>query len=190
MMSFRRYSRTNVHTRQLQNVNATRARIGTSRRKVRCISQHYLRCPQIQITDRSPLDFLAILEAPLDRPPRTQYVDSLAAFRRASEKASWSGFAAGIDRTSTPMLVTNFKLKYVIYKIVCAFHQLGDVGRIHPMRERSLRALQRTTDYIERAMPDAVGFEAPAEVLAFALEMVKIEGHYLEFGVFTGGTIR
>src|SRR5262249_13722234 len=88
------------------------------------------------------------------------------------------------------MLVTNFKLKYVIYKTVCAFYQLGDVGRIHPMRERSLRALQRTTDYIERAMPDAVGFEAPAEVLAFALETVKIEGHYLEFGVFTGGTIR
>jgi hypothetical protein len=80
------------------------------------------------------------------------------------------------------MLVTNFKLKYVIYKIVCAFYQLGDIGRIHPMRERSLRALRRTTDYIERAMSDAVGFEAPAEVLAFALEMVKIEGHYLEFG--------
>jgi hypothetical protein len=39
-------------------------------------------------------------------------------------------------------------------------------------------------------MPDAVGFEAPAELLAFALEIVKIEGHYLEFGVFTGGTIR
>jgi Methyltransferase domain len=88
------------------------------------------------------------------------------------------------------MLVTNFKLKYVIYKIVCAFYQLGDVGRIHPMRERSLRALQRTTDYIERAMPDAVGFEVPAEVLEFALDMAKIEGHYLEFGVFTGGTIR
>src|SRR5262245_42350355 len=56
------------------------------------------------------------------------------------------------------MLVTNFKLKYVVYKIVCAFYQLWDVGRIHPMRERSLRALQRTTDYIEHAMPDAVGF--------------------------------
>jgi len=67
------------------------------------------------------------------------------------------------------MLITNFKLKYVVYKVVCALYQLGDVGRIHPMRERSLRALQRTTDYIERAMPDAVGFEAPAEVLAFAL---------------------
>jgi hypothetical protein len=59
------------------------------------------------------------------------------------------------------MLVTNFRLKYVIYEIVFAFYQRRDIGRIHPMRERSLRALQRTTDYIERAMPDTVGFEAP-----------------------------
>jgi Methyltransferase domain len=88
------------------------------------------------------------------------------------------------------MLVTNFKLKYVIYKIVCAFYQVGDVGRIHPMRERSLRALHRTVDYIDRAMFDAVGFDSPSEVLAFAIDAAKIEGHYLEFGVFTGGTIR
>jgi hypothetical protein len=111
-------------------------------------------------------------------------------FRRKDQKASRSSFTVAINWASTPMLVTNFKLKYVVYKIVCAFYQLWDVGRIHPMRERSLRALQRTTDYIERAMPDGVGFEAPAELLAFALEIVKIEGHYLEFGVFTGGTIR
>jgi hypothetical protein len=88
------------------------------------------------------------------------------------------------------MLVTSFKLKYVIYKIVYAFFQLGDVARVHPMRERSLRALQRTVDYIDRVMPDALGFEAPSEVLAFAIAAVKIDGHYLEFGVFTGGTIR
>ena len=88
------------------------------------------------------------------------------------------------------MLVTNFRLKYIIYKIVCAFYQVGDVGRIHPMRERSLRALQRTTDYIDRMLPDAVGFEAPAEALKFAIKAAKVDGHYLEFGVYTGGTIR
>jgi hypothetical protein len=33
---------------------------------------------------------------------------------------------------------------------------------------RSRRALQRTVDYIDRAMPDAAGFEAPAEVLTIA----------------------
>ena len=39
---------------------------------------------------------------------------------------SRSGFAVAINWTSVPMLVTNFKLKYVVYKIVCAFYQLGD----------------------------------------------------------------
>ena len=88
------------------------------------------------------------------------------------------------------MLVTNFKLKYVLYKIVCGFYQLFDVGRIHPMRERSMRALQRTVDYIERAMPDALGFDSQRELIDFALTETKIEGHYLEFGVYRGGTIR
>jgi hypothetical protein len=88
------------------------------------------------------------------------------------------------------MLVTNFKLKAFLYKIICGIYQAVDVGRIHPMRERSLRALQRSVDYIERAMPDAPGFESQRDLLEFALNEVKIDGHYLEFGVFTGGTIR
>jgi predicted O-methyltransferase YrrM len=88
------------------------------------------------------------------------------------------------------MLVTNFRLKYVLYKLVCGFYQLADVGRIHPMRERSLRALQRSVDYIERTMPDALGFESQRELIDFALGVAGTEGHYLEFGVFTGGTIR
>src|SRR6478752_6337602 len=88
------------------------------------------------------------------------------------------------------MLVTNFRLKYVLYKLVCGFYQLFDVGRIHPMRERSLRALERTVDYIERALPDALGFDSQRELIEYALAEVKIDGHYLEFGVYTGGTIR
>jgi len=88
------------------------------------------------------------------------------------------------------MLVTNFHIKYALYKMVCAFYQLADVGRIHPMRERSIRALNRSVDYIEESMPEALGFDSQRELTAYALTMTKIEGHYLEFGVFTGGTIR
>jgi hypothetical protein len=88
------------------------------------------------------------------------------------------------------MLVTNFRLKYILYKLVCGIYQVADVGRIHPMRERSLRALQRSVDYIERTMADALGFESQRELVDFALGVVEAEGHYLEFGVFTGGTIR
>jgi len=88
------------------------------------------------------------------------------------------------------MLVTNFRFKYVMYRIVCAAYQLLDVGRIHPVRERALRALQDTVDYIDEAMPDAIGFETQKEVTEYSLAQCKAEGHYLEFGVFTGGTMR
>lgn len=88
------------------------------------------------------------------------------------------------------MLVTNFNVKYVLYKIICGLYQAADVGRIHPVRERSLRALQRTVDYIESTMPDALGFDSQREITEFTLTAVKLDGHYLEFGVFTGGTIR
>jgi len=88
------------------------------------------------------------------------------------------------------MLITNFRLKYVLYKIICGAYQAADIGRIHPARERALRALRRSVDYIERAMADALGFDSQRELIEFALNAVAIEGHYLEFGVFTGGTIR
>ena len=88
------------------------------------------------------------------------------------------------------MLVTNFRLKAILYKIICGFYQVLDVGRIHPKREVSLRSLQRSVDYIERAMPDALAFDSQRDLIEFTLAEVKIEGHYLEFGVYTGGTIR
>src|SRR6202795_4050124 len=39
-------------------------------------------------------------------------------------------------------------------------------------------------------MPDALGFENQRELIEYALRETKVDGHYLEFGVFTGGTIR
>jgi len=88
------------------------------------------------------------------------------------------------------MLVTNFRLKHILYRIVLAGFQLFDTGRLHPTRERSIRELARSVDYIESHMVDAVGFETQKEVLGYALSQTTVPGHYLEFGVFTGGTIR
>jgi hypothetical protein len=88
------------------------------------------------------------------------------------------------------MLVTNFRLKYFLYKIVCGIYQVADVGRIHPARERALRALQRSVDYLERSMPGALGFDSQRELIDYALGAVTSDGYHLEFGVFTGGTIR
>jgi hypothetical protein len=88
------------------------------------------------------------------------------------------------------MLVTNFRLKYALYRVVLAWYQLLDTGRLHPVRERAIRALASTVDYIDSHMADALGFETQRELLDYALSQTETAGHYLEFGVFTGGTIR
>ncbi len=88
------------------------------------------------------------------------------------------------------MLVTNFNLKYALYKLILPFFQLLDTGRMHPLRERSIRALNKSIDYIESNMPNALGFETQKELIAYSLDQIHIPGYYLEFGVFTGGTMR
>ena len=88
------------------------------------------------------------------------------------------------------MLVTNFNLKYTLYKLVLPFFQLFDTGRMHPVRERHLRALNTSVDYIEQNMPVALGLETQKELIKYSIDHVKVDGVYLEFGVFTGGTIR
>jgi hypothetical protein len=88
------------------------------------------------------------------------------------------------------MLFTNFRLRHVLYRIVLAAYQLIDAGQLHPVRERAKRALARTVDYIEENMADALGFDTQRQLLDFALEQVTVAGLYLEFGVYSGGTIR
>lgn len=88
------------------------------------------------------------------------------------------------------LLVTNFRLKYTLYKIVLPFFQLFDTGRMHPVRERSMRALNKSVDYIDENMPNAVGFETQKELISYSLNQTQVPGYYLEFGVFTGGTMR
>lgn len=88
------------------------------------------------------------------------------------------------------MLVTNFRLKYILYKVVLAGYQLLDTGRLHPVRERATRALKASVDYLEQHMAEALGFDTQKELLAYCLSEASVPGHYLEFGVYTGGTIR
>ncbi|WP_316168892.1 MULTISPECIES: TylF/MycF/NovP-related O-methyltransferase [unclassified Bradyrhizobium] len=88
------------------------------------------------------------------------------------------------------MLVTNFHLKYMLYRIIMAGYQLLDTGQMHPVRERAKRALLSSVDYIDSSMQDALGFETQRELLEYSLMQAPAQGHYLEFGVFSGGTIR
>ncbi len=88
------------------------------------------------------------------------------------------------------MLVTNFHVKYWLYKIIGAGFQLFDVGYVHPVRERNLRSLHKSVDYIEANMPDALGFTTQRELMNYAIHQATSEGCFTEFGVFKGGTMR
>jgi methyltransferase family protein len=88
------------------------------------------------------------------------------------------------------MILSSFPLKYVLHKSVMAAFQLFDTGRLHPARERAIRDLHRSVDYVESHMADALGLETQKDLLDFALAQTTLEGHYLEFGVFGGGSIR
>lgn len=88
------------------------------------------------------------------------------------------------------MLVTNFHVKYWLYKIVGAAFQLFDVGFMHPVREVSKRELARSVDYIETHMHGAMGFDTQRELLAYCLREIQADGIIAEFGVYKGGTIR
>lgn len=65
-----------------------------------------------------------------------------------------------------------------------------DFPRLHPAREMKRLALQESVEYARTYMRTAVGVESAREVLKTALGQVSVAGHYLEFGVFKGGTIR
>jgi len=65
-----------------------------------------------------------------------------------------------------------------------------DFARLHPAREMKRIALEETVQYARTHMRNAVGMESAREVLAMALQEVSVQGHYLEFGVYKGGTIR
>jgi hypothetical protein len=87
------------------------------------------------------------------------------------------------------MILANFPLKYVLHKSVLAAFQLFDTGRLHPVRERAVRDLARSVDYVESHMPHALGLETQKDLLDYALAQTAVAGHYMEFGVFGGATI-
>ena len=88
------------------------------------------------------------------------------------------------------MFIASFKLKTSIQKWLFTLQDFLDFARLHPAREMKKLALADTVQYIRRHMPNAVGMESAREVLAKALGQVTVAGHYLEFGVYKGGTIR
>jgi predicted O-methyltransferase YrrM len=87
------------------------------------------------------------------------------------------------------MFIASFKLKTAIQKWMFTLQDYWDFPRLHPARELKRRALEESVRYAQTHMQTAVGMETSREVLASALHQVTAAGHYLEFGVYKGGSI-
>jgi len=70
---------------------------------------------------------------------------------------------------------------------VCAFYQLATSASFIPLGERSIRALNRTVDYIESRWPDAAWLREPARADSLCMKAAEVDGHYLSSAGFTGG---
>jgi predicted O-methyltransferase YrrM len=87
------------------------------------------------------------------------------------------------------MFIANFSLKTRVQKLLVALQDFLDFPKLHPAREMKRIALEESVQYAREQMRTAIGVESAREVLASALREVAIQGRYLEFGVFKGGTI-
>lgn len=88
------------------------------------------------------------------------------------------------------MFIASFNLKTSIQKWLFTLQDFWDFPRLHPAREMKRLALEESVRYAREHMRTAVGVESAREVFLSALSEVGVDGHYLEFGVFKGGTIR
>ena len=88
------------------------------------------------------------------------------------------------------MFIASFQLKTSIQKLLFTLQDFRDFARLHPAREMKRLALRESVRYARKHMRTSVGVESAREVLSMALKQVTVAGHWLEFGVFKGGTIR
>jgi predicted O-methyltransferase YrrM len=88
------------------------------------------------------------------------------------------------------MFVHQFKLKSAVQRFLCEAREIMDFAAYHPLREMRKIALQQAVEYIQANMQDAIGVYTSRQLLDIALRHARLPGHFLEFGVFRGGTIR
>jgi hypothetical protein len=84
----------------------------------------------------------------------------------------------------------NFWLSTLVRMLFWYFGIIIDYAALHPARAMLRVALDETIYYIRENMPLAIAFPSSYQILKFALQRVELEGHYLEFGVWYGGSIK
>jgi hypothetical protein len=87
------------------------------------------------------------------------------------------------------MFIANYGLKSLVQKAAMVARLPIAYSQDHPYTGLKARAHRDTLDFITGAMPDALAFDTPRELMHHALSRVSIDGLYAEFGVNEGGTI-
>jgi predicted O-methyltransferase YrrM len=83
-----------------------------------------------------------------------------------------------------------FWLKNALQWLACEARELLDFPALHPVREMRKLALEESLQYIRENMKSAIGAYTARQVLDIALARTTVSGHFLEFGVYRGGSIR
>lgn len=87
------------------------------------------------------------------------------------------------------MFVASYGLKTLVQKAAMVARLPLGYAQDHPYTGLKERAHEDTLDYIMSAMPEALAFDTPRELMGHALSRVTVDGFYAEFGVNEGGTI-
>jgi hypothetical protein len=88
------------------------------------------------------------------------------------------------------MFVASFKLKSAVQRLLCEVREILDFAEHHPTREMQKLAVRETVEYIQSSMQGVIGTYTTRQIFDIALNHTDVSGHFLEFGVFQGGTIR
>ena len=87
------------------------------------------------------------------------------------------------------MFVKSFSLKSFVKETLFNLSQVGSYGRTHPWQGMEQRAFESTVAFIEERCPRAIGVASQRKLFDLVLPQVGSGELYLEFGVYTGGSI-
>lgn len=87
------------------------------------------------------------------------------------------------------MFVQHVALKSWVQKQLCHLQFAIDFAKTHPTREMQMIAFRETMEYVSEHMRGAAAVCSSKEILDLALAAATIDGEFLEFGVFSGGTL-
>jgi predicted O-methyltransferase YrrM len=88
------------------------------------------------------------------------------------------------------LITRSFRFRNFLQQLMCETREVFDFAADHPLREMRKLASAETVAYIQKNMASALGVYTKRQFLDLALKRVKIDGHYVEFGVYRGGSIR